>query len=245
MLQIYAKLVSFVIYIALSSVQDVLIMLASIFVVAFHFELPYSIRFCTIWFTAKLTACGLILPSSWYVICVWNIDLCQLNSVVVVRGFCWICFLCYALFNPCYSFHFLVYDILSLWTTLTGGLYLLHCKGIQIIRWLICTSFTPTQFILVLSAICQSVPGYDCPFLTYHNLIRFIRDECSTMASAKPQSLDDLKGLPEVLQNQTWQERSIALMSIVYMWICQHHSKSPDWAKRGYGGIQSRSRSLS
>ena len=80
MLRIYGKLVSFVIYILFYLLcQDALIKLASIFNIVFQFEPAHGIRHTlyTIRFTAKLTARGLILSSSWHVTYLWNFDLYQ------------------------------------------------------------------------------------------------------------------------------------------------------------------------
>ena len=92
MLQIYGKLVSSYILFYLLC-QDALIKLASIFVIVFQFEPAHGIRHTVfgtrysahgirhtvfgIRFTAKLTARGIILSSSWHVTYLWNFDLYQ------------------------------------------------------------------------------------------------------------------------------------------------------------------------
>ena len=55
---------SFFIYVILSLYFGMLVTLASIFVIVFQFEPAYGLHRLT----AKLTARGLILPSSWHVI---------------------------------------------------------------------------------------------------------------------------------------------------------------------------------
>ena len=65
--------------------QDVLAKLASIFVIVFQFEpangkrhhTAIGILFIPYDFTAKLTARGLILSSSWRVTSLWNFDIYQ------------------------------------------------------------------------------------------------------------------------------------------------------------------------
>ena len=78
MLQIYGKLVSSYILFYLLC-QDALIKLAFIFVIVFHFEPAHGIRHTVfgIRFTAKLTARGLTLSSSWHVTYLWKFDLYQ------------------------------------------------------------------------------------------------------------------------------------------------------------------------
>ena len=65
--------------------QDALAKLAAIFIIVFQFKLAYGIiqhteidiLFTPYDFTAKLTACGLILSSPWHVTYLWNSDLNQ------------------------------------------------------------------------------------------------------------------------------------------------------------------------